>query len=79
MKGNFAHCGFPEMRFENFAAMMLDNGIKVARVEQTETQEQNKQRVAQSKDWSGKKKTLDKFEKQTRRELCRVETPGMIS
>ena len=64
------------MRFENFASMMLDNGIKVARVEQTETQEQNKQRVKASMDWSGKKKALDKFEKQTRRELCRVETPG---
>ena len=76
MKGAFAHCGFPEMRFEHFSAMMLDNGIKVARVEQTETQEQNKERVKQSKDWGGKKKALDKFEKQTRRELCRIETPG---
>ena len=56
--------------------MMLDNGIKVCRVEQTETQEQNKQRVKESKDWNGKKKALDKFEKQTRREICRVETPG---
>ena len=64
------------MRFENFASMMLDNGIKVCRVEQTETQEQNKQRVKESKDWNGKKKALDKFEKQTRREICRVETPG---
>ena len=48
---------------------------KVARVEQTETQESNKQRVKDSLDWQGKKKALDKFEKQTRREVCRISTP----
>lgn len=51
-------------------------GFKVARVEQTETQEAVKERVKESKDWSGKKKPLDKFEKQTRREVCRISTPG---
>ena len=57
---------------------MLDNGIKVARVEQTETQEQLKARVKRSEDWSGKKRALDKLEKQTRREVCRIETPGKL-
>ena len=55
---------------------MWFKGFKVARVEQTETQEQCKERQKNSEDWKGKKKPLDKFEKQTRREVCRVETPG---
>ena len=76
MKGKFAHSGFPEMRFEHFSSMLLNKGFKVARVEQTETQEKCKERQKASLDWKGKKKPLDKFEKQTRREVCRVETPG---
>ena len=44
-------------------------------MEQTETQESNKQRVKDSLDWKGKRKALDKFEKQTRREVCRISTP----
>ena len=79
MKGKFAHSGFPEMRFEHFSAMLLNKGFKVARVEQTETQEKCKERQKASLDWKGKKKPLDKFEKQTRREVCRVETPGKFS
>ena len=76
MRGKFAHAGFPEVRFEHFTSMLLNKGFKVARVEQTETQEQNKERVKRSEDWVGKKKSLSKFEKQTRREVCRIETPG---
>ena len=76
MRGKFAHSGFPEMRFEHFSSMLLNKGFKVARVEQTETQEKCKERVKASLDWQGKKKPLDKFTKQTRREVCRVETPG---
>ena len=76
MRGKFAHCGFPEMRFDHFASMLVNKGYKVARVEQTETQEANKQRVKESKDWAGNKKALDKFQKQTRREICRIESPG---
>lgn len=76
MKGNYAHCGFPEMRFEHFSSMLVNKGFKVARVEQTETQELNKERVKKSLDWYGTKKPLDKLEKQTRREVCRISTPG---
>ena len=43
MRGAFAHAGFPEMRFDHFASMLVNKGYKVARVEQTETQEANKE------------------------------------
>jgi DNA mismatch repair protein MSH6 len=32
--------------------------------------------VKESIDWTGNKKSLDKFEKQTRREVCHISTPG---
>eukprot|EP00731_Ephydatia_muelleri_P021032 Em0013g759a len=37
MKGEFAHCGFPEVAFGRYAQTLVQKGYKVARVEQTET------------------------------------------
>ena len=28
MRGTYAHCGFPEMRFEHFASMLVNKGFK---------------------------------------------------
>ena len=44
MKGDGAHCGFPEVAFSRFAETLVDRGYKIARVEQTETPQQLEQR-----------------------------------
>nr|XP_002126574.3 DNA mismatch repair protein Msh6 [Ciona intestinalis]XP_018666811.1 DNA mismatch repair protein Msh6 [Ciona intestinalis] len=68
MKGNFAHSGFPEVAFGRYADTLVQKGYTVARVEQTETPEQNQQRI--------RGKSLPKHEKTLRREICRVTTKG---
>uniref|UniRef100_H2YND8 DNA mismatch repair protein n=1 Tax=Ciona savignyi TaxID=51511 RepID=H2YND8_CIOSA len=68
MKGNFAHSGFPEVAFGRYADTLVQKGFTVARVEQTETPEQNQQRT--------KGKSLPKYEKTLRREICRITTKG---
>ncbi|KAI1732139.1 mutS domain V domain-containing protein [Ditylenchus destructor] len=59
-----AHCGFPEMGYGRFADQLLNRGYKVARVEQTETNEQMKNRVSLS----------NSKEKAMRREVCNIST-----
>jgi DNA mismatch repair protein MSH6 len=44
MKGHVAHAGFPETAYSKFADILVRAGYKVARVEQTETPEQLKER-----------------------------------
>ena len=44
MKGEIAHCGFPEIAFGRFAETLVDRGYRIARVEQTETPQQMEQR-----------------------------------
>jgi len=44
MKGEKAHCGFPEIAYSKFASQLVDRGYRVARVEQTETPEMMKER-----------------------------------
>lgn len=44
MKGEIAHCGFPEVAFSRFAETLVDRGFRIARVEQTETPLQMEQR-----------------------------------
>ncbi|CAI4226705.1 unnamed protein product [Auanema sp. JU1783] len=67
MRGNYAHCGFPEMAYGKFADQLVSRGYKVARVEQTETPAQLEERNAK------KGGTKDKV---VRRELCRLTTLG---
>ncbi|XP_063701987.1 probable DNA mismatch repair protein Msh6 [Culicoides brevitarsis] len=69
MKGNFAHSGFPEQAFDKMATQLVDKGYKVARVEQTETQDQMAERIK-----SMNRPT--KFDKVTRREICQVSEMG---
>lgn len=37
VKGDYAHCGFPEIAYERYANQLIARGYKVARIEQTET------------------------------------------
>ncbi|CAF1298843.1 unnamed protein product [Adineta ricciae] len=70
MKGDMAHCGFPEKAYSKFADILVTKGYKVARVEQTETPNMMKERLEQQ---GGRK---NKFDKTVRREICQITTPG---
>ncbi|UJR30337.1 hypothetical protein I4U23_017874 [Adineta vaga] len=70
MKGDLAHCGFPEKAYSKFADILVSKGYKVARVEQTETPNMMKERLEQQ---TGRK---NKFDKTVRREICQITTPG---
>ncbi|XP_073972274.1 DNA mismatch repair protein Msh6 isoform X2 [Rhodnius prolixus] len=69
MKGDLAHCGFPEIAYGRFASNLVDKGYKVARVEQTETPEMMTERTKQMH-------KATKFDKVVRREICQVTTKG---
>lgn len=73
MKGEQAHAGFPEQAYGKYCAALVRKGFKVARVEQTETPEDNKERLADARRRGIK---LDKAAKAMRREVCSVTTPG---
>ncbi|CAF0830983.1 unnamed protein product [Brachionus calyciflorus] len=65
MKGDYAHCGFPEVAFSRFADALVSKGYKVGRVEQTETPEMMAVRIKGTRQ-----------DKTVRREICRITTPG---
>ena len=67
MKGHVAHAGFPEISYGSMADKLVRAGYKVARVEQTETQEQFKQRKQRTK---GKKPQV------VNREVCSIMSLG---
>ncbi|XP_014252185.1 DNA mismatch repair protein Msh6 [Cimex lectularius] len=69
MKGEYAHCGFPEIAYGRFAANLVDKGYKVVRVEQTETPEMMAERVK-------KIHGATKFDKVVCREVCQMTTKG---
>lgn len=48
MKGEMAHAGFPEAAYSKFSNMLVNKGYRVARIEQTETPQQMKERNARS-------------------------------
>lgn len=48
MKGETAHAGFPEAAYSKFSNMLVNKGYRVARMEQTETPQQMKERNARS-------------------------------
>ncbi|CAG9534923.1 unnamed protein product [Cercopithifilaria johnstoni] len=66
MRGNFAHCGFPEVAYGRFADQLVNRGYKVARVEQTETptQLESRNKIEKAND------------KVVRREVCNIATSG---
>lgn len=69
MKGDFAHSGFPETAYGRMAASLIDQGFKVARVEQTETPEMMAERC------KGLRKPT-KYDKVVKREICQISTRG---
>ena len=77
MKGETAHAGFPEAAYSKFSNILVNKGYRVARVEQTETPQQMKERNARS---AVKVKIvfLIKLQSQVvRREICSILTPGV--
>ncbi|XP_063984742.1 probable DNA mismatch repair protein Msh6 isoform X2 [Diachasmimorpha longicaudata] len=69
MKGEWAHSGFPEIAYGRFSGLLVEKGLKVARIEQTENPEMMQERV---------KKTpkSTKFDKVVKREICQISTLG---
>jgi DNA mismatch repair protein MSH6 len=65
MKGDQAHCGFPEVMWHENSLKLVEAGYRVARVEQTETPEQHKERTGKNNG-------------QLRRELCSVLSRGTL-
>ena len=63
MKGDVAHCGFPERAYGKNVQKAVAAGLRVARVEQTETPEMMQART-------GKKSGM------VRREVCGIMSPG---
>lgn len=71
MKGEFAHSGFPESAYGRMASALIEQGFKVARVEQTETPEMMSERCKKG----GKATT--KFDRVVAREICQIGVKGM--
>ncbi|XP_041361068.1 DNA mismatch repair protein Msh6-like [Gigantopelta aegis] len=69
MKGDHAHCGFPEIAYDRYANVLIERGYKVARIEQTETPDMMEKRCKQLS-------RPTKFDKVVRREVCRVTSKG---
>lgn len=65
MGGSYYHSGFPEKSFNKFADILREKGYRVARVEQTESNEARDSRIKKS----GGPKCVN-------REICRIITPG---
>lgn len=65
-QGDFAHSGFPESAYGRMASSLIEQGFKVARVEQTETPEMMTERC--------KAKKSTKFDKVVNREICQIST-----
>ncbi|PIK37037.1 DNA mismatch repair protein Msh6 [Apostichopus japonicus] len=70
MKGENAHCGFPEIAFARYSDTLIKKGYKVARIEQTETPDMMQERCR------GLGRMATKFDKVVKREVCRVSSKG---
>lgn len=68
MRGHMAHCGFPEISYGTMADKLVRAGYKVARVEQTETPDQLKERKRSCQRGSAPKVV--------NREVCSILTLG---
>ncbi|XP_058130451.1 probable DNA mismatch repair protein Msh6 [Anopheles ziemanni] len=69
MKGEFAHSGFPEQAYDRMSTTLVEKGYKVARVEQTETPEMMQDRCKSMR-------SVTKFDRVVRREICQVTLKG---
>jgi len=63
MRGDFAHCGFPEAAYGKYSEMLVKRGFRIARVEQIETPEMMTKRT-------GKKSG------NVMRDVCSILSPG---
>lgn len=70
MKGENAHCGFPEISFGRYSETLIQKGYKVARIEQTETPEMMQERC------KNMGRMVCKYDKVVKREICRVSSKG---
>ncbi|XP_030829946.1 DNA mismatch repair protein Msh6 [Strongylocentrotus purpuratus] len=68
MKGENAHCGFPEIAFSRYSETLIQKGYRIARVEQTETPDMMQERVKHLS------RAPTKFDKVVKREICRIST-----
>ncbi|XP_014220943.1 DNA mismatch repair protein Msh6-like [Trichogramma pretiosum] len=71
-KKDIAQAGFPEKAYCRFAGGLIEQGYKVARIEQTETSEAMNARVANEM----KILNTKKVDKVVRREICQISTKG---
>ncbi|TRY78012.1 hypothetical protein TCAL_12766 [Tigriopus californicus] len=69
MKKEMAHCGFPESALQRYVDILVGQGYKVARIEQTETPQMMAARVQRE----GKK---GPDAKAVRREICQIVSSG---
>jgi len=69
MKGDAAHCGFPERGFSKYSSLLIERGYKVARIEQTETPDMMLERCK-------KMARPTKFDRVVERELCQITSKG---
>ncbi|XP_058798810.1 probable DNA mismatch repair protein Msh6 isoform X2 [Phymastichus coffea] len=69
LKKGFAHTACSAMSYGRMAGILLERGYKVARIEQTETQEKANQRIAGAQQ-------LAKLDKLIRREVCQITSRG---
>lgn len=69
MKGDHAHCGFPERVFSKYSSQLIEKGYKVARVEQTETPEMMAERCKRMS-------RPTKFDRVVEREICQITSRG---
>lgn len=65
MGGSMTHSGFPEKSYEKFSEILRQKGYKIARIEQTESNDARDKRRASS----GGPNVV-------RREICQITTPG---
>ena len=69
MKGEHAHCGFPEKVFSKYSSQLIEKGYKVARIEQTETPDMMAERIKRMS-------RTTKFDKVVEREMCQITSRG---
>lgn len=67
------HVGFPEKALDKYLVIMVNQGYKVAVIEQTETPQMLERRLKEER---GKKNVIDKKDKVVKREICNMVTKG---
>ncbi|GFS42056.1 DNA mismatch repair protein Msh6 [Nephila pilipes] len=69
MKGEYAHCGFPEIAFGRYSECLIEKGYRIARIEQTETPKMMEERCR-------KDRNCTKYNRVVEREICQIISKG---